>query len=167
MHELLVLSVNRISSSNTTRMAARWTTGTIPIVCTPLSVGAIPGHVTSVAADSADDIGGKIALLWAVELAMTDLTAILTSLVLIITESTIESGELTKLIALQLVLTFGNGCGCFNHIVDQLLGLVDLLLGICHDQAMEVLFLVTGVRRVGTALALLDGSFSTDRNLSP
>ncbi len=36
---------------------------------------------------------------------------ILTCLILIITEGTVESCKLTKLVTLELVLTFGNGSG--------------------------------------------------------
>jgi hypothetical protein len=41
--------------------------------------------MSSVATNAADNIGGEIALLWAVVLAMTDLAAVLASLILIVT----------------------------------------------------------------------------------
>ena len=53
----------------------------------------------------------------------------------------------------------------FNDIVDQLLGLVDLILGVGHDKTVEVLFLVAGVSGVGTTLAFLDGALAADGNL--
>lgn len=40
---------------------------------------------------------------------MSDLSTVLTCLVFVITESTVERSELTKLIALELVLAFWNG----------------------------------------------------------
>jgi hypothetical protein len=52
-----------------------------------------------------------------------------------------------------------------NDVVDELLGLVDLLLGVGHDQAVEILLLVAGVSGVRASLALLDGTLATDRNL--
>ena len=53
----------------------------------------------------------------------------------------------------------------FDDVMDQPLGLVNLFLGIGHDQAVEIFFLVAGVGGIGTAFALLDGSFSANRNL--
>ena len=52
-----------------------------------------------------------------------------------------------------------------DDVVDQLLGLVNLLLGICHDQTVEILLLVAGVSGVGPTLAFLDGTLSTDGDL--
>jgi hypothetical protein len=49
--------------------------------------------------------------------------------------------------------------------VDELLGLVDLLLGIGHDQAVKILLLVAGVSGVRASFTLLDGALATDRNL--
>ncbi len=81
--------------------------------------------MASVTADTTDDVGSKIALLWAVILAVTDLTTyrmvsgvstckvranltILASLVLVVTEGAVQGGELTELVPLQLVLTLGD-----------------------------------------------------------
>ncbi len=81
-----------------------------------------------IATNTTDDIGSEIALFRAVIFAMADLTTclifsvcseqswvfaltILASLILIITKRTVESSKLTELIALQLVLTFGDGGG--------------------------------------------------------
>ena len=92
----LVLSVNSISSANAASCRARWTARTIIApVCTTLSVGAISCHVTSVATDTTNDVGGEIALLGTVVLAMTNLTTVLASLILIVSKGTVESGELT------------------------------------------------------------------------
>lgn len=57
-------------------------------------------------------------------------------------------------------LTYG-----FNDIVDQLLGLVDLLLGIRHDQAMEIFLLVASVSGIRSTFSFLDGAFASDGNL--
>lgn len=52
-----------------------------------------------------------------------------------------------------------------DNVVNELLGLVDLLLRVRHDQAMQVLLLVAGMSGVRSSLTLFDGSFATDRNL--
>ena len=49
--------------------------------------------------------------------------------------------------------------------MDELLGLVDLLLRIGHDEAVEVLLLVAGVGGVTASFSFLDGSLSTNGNL--
>lgn len=54
----------------------------------------------------------------------------------------------------------------FNDVVNQLLGFIDLLFGVCHNQAMEILLLVAGVSGVRTALSFLHGSFATDGDFS-
>jgi hypothetical protein len=65
--------------------------------------------VASVTADTADDVGSVVLLLRAIILAMTDLATVLASLVLIVTEGAVQSGKLTKLVTLELVLSFWNG----------------------------------------------------------
>jgi hypothetical protein len=67
--------------------------------------------VACVTTDTADDVCGKVALFGAVVLAVSDLATVLACLVLVVTESTVESGELTELVALELVLAFGDGSG--------------------------------------------------------
>lgn len=57
-------------------------------------------------ADTADDVSSKVALLRALILPVTDVAAILTDLVLIISKSSVESSEFAKLIAFMIVLTF-------------------------------------------------------------
>ena len=49
--------------------------------------------------------------------------------------------------------------------MDELFGLVDLLLRICHDQTVQILLLVAGMSGIRTALALLDGALATNGNL--
>lgn len=61
--------------------------------------------MAGIAAHSTDDIGGKILLLGTVVLAVTDLAAVLTCLVLIVTQGTVQCGKLSKLISLELILT--------------------------------------------------------------
>jgi hypothetical protein len=90
---------------------------------------------------------------------------ILASLVLIVSQGTVESSQLTELVPLELVLALGDGGGGFDDVVDKLFGLVDLVFGVGHDQAMEILLLVASVSSVGTAFTLLDRTFATDCNL--
>ena len=52
-----------------------------------------------------------------------------------------------------------------DDLVDQLLRLVDLFFGVCHDQAVQIFFLVTGVSSIRSSFPFLDGAFSTDCNL--
>jgi hypothetical protein len=88
-------------------------TGTRTTVISPgladLTIGTVAGHMSSLATDAADDASGEVLLLWAVVLPMSDLTTVLARLVLVVTEGTVEGGELTELVALQLVLAFWNG----------------------------------------------------------
>lgn len=50
--------------------------------------------------------------------------------------------------------------------MNELLRLVNLLLRISHDEAVQIFFLVAGVSCVRSSFALLDGAFATDGNLS-
>lgn len=52
-----------------------------------------------------------------------------------------------------------------DDVVDELLGLVDLLLCVRHDQAVQVLLLVAGMSCVRSSLTLFDRALATDRNL--
>jgi hypothetical protein len=115
--------------------------------------------------DTADDACGEVLLLRAVVLAVTDFTTVLAGLVLVVAERTVERGKLTELVSLEFVLAFRNGSGSLDDVVDELLGLVDLLLRVRHDQAMQVLLLVAGVSCVRASLAFLDGALATDCNL--
>lgn len=74
-----------------------------------IPVRAISSHVACVTTDTADDVGGEIALFWAIVFSVTNLTTILASLILIVTKSTVECCEFTKLVALELVLAFRDG----------------------------------------------------------
>lgn len=65
--------------------------------------------MSSISADTTNDVRGKVTLLGAVVLSVADLTAVLASLVFIVTQSTVECGEFTQLIAFQLILAFWDG----------------------------------------------------------
>lgn len=141
--------------------------------------------MSSVAADATDNVGGEVFGVRAVVLAVTDFTAVLASLVLVVTESTVESSQLTQLVALELVLTFGNGGSLrgedismrigrgqtwsftyrLNDLVNEFLRFDDLFLGIGHNQAVQILILVAGMSSVRLALTLLDRALSADRDL--
>jgi len=157
LHELLVLAVDGVALTKACRAGRR----TTPVLAA-LAVGTIASHMTCVTADTTDDGGSVVALLRAIVFPVTDLTAVLTSLVLVITQSTIECSKLSKLITLQLVLALRDGSSSFNDGIDQLLRLVNLLFSIRHDQTVQILLLVRSMGSIGAALALLDGALSTD-----
>jgi hypothetical protein len=137
--------------------------------------------MASLTTDTANDAGREILLLRAVVLAMTNLTTVLAGLVLVVTKGTVEGGKLTELVALEFVLAFRDRSSLellvvarkvvrectysLNDVVNELLSLVDLLLGVRHDQAMQIFLLVASVGCVRTSFTLLDRAFSTDRNL--
>jgi hypothetical protein len=56
--------------------------------------------MAGIATDATDDVGGKVTLLGTVVLAMSDLATVLASLILIITEGTVESSQLSQLVSL-------------------------------------------------------------------
>lgn len=64
--------------------------------------------MTCISTDATDDVGGEVALFWTIILSVTDLTAVLASLIFVVSESTVECCKLTKLVALELVLAFRN-----------------------------------------------------------
>lgn len=163
LHKLLHLTVDSIALPDGS--AATAITAAIPPVGTSLAVRTITSHMASIATDATDDVGGKVPLLGTIVLAMSNLATVLTSLILIITEGTVESSQLSQLVSLEFVLAFGNRGSCFNNIVHKLLGLVNLLFGICHDQTMEVFFLVTSVSGVRSAFSFFDGAFASNGNL--
>ncbi len=141
--------------------------------------------MAGITADAADDVGGVVLLLRAVILAMADLSAVLAGLVLVVTQGSVQGSELTQLIPLEFVLALGDGGGLgglvsthrsgkggegggayrLDHVMDQLLRLVNLLLCVGHNETVQVLFLVAGMGSVGAALALLDGALATNGNL--
>ena len=52
-----------------------------------------------------------------------------------------------------------------DDVMNELLCFVDLVLCVGHDQAVQVFLLIARVGSIRTTLALLDGAFSTNRNL--
>ncbi len=125
----LVFSVNRIARADMTSGRIR-ASGTPWTVVAPISttlsatsqhsiistiakisvpIGAVSSHVACVTTDTTDDVGCEVALFWAVVLSVTNLTAILASLILVVSEGTVKCCKLTKLVSLELVLAFGNG----------------------------------------------------------
>jgi hypothetical protein len=64
--------------------------------------------MSCISTDATDDVGREVALLWTIVLSVTNLTAVLASLVLVVSERTVECCKLTKLVALELVLAFRN-----------------------------------------------------------
>lgn len=97
--------INSIACTNSAHGRSRTI---VAPVSTSLTIRAISLNVSCIATDTTDDVGSGVALFGAVILAMTDLTAVLTSLVFVITKGTVESSELTKLVAFQLILAFWN-----------------------------------------------------------
>lgn len=81
----------------------------VPPACTSLSVGTVTSHVSRVATNTTDDAGRVVLTLRAIVLAVTNLSAVLASLVLVVSQGTVESSQFSKLISLQFVLTFRNG----------------------------------------------------------
>lgn len=63
----------------------------------------------SAPANTADDVSSEVALLRAFILPVTDVAAILTDLVLIISKGSIESSKFAKLVAFVVVLAFWCG----------------------------------------------------------
>ena len=62
-------------------------------------------------ADTTDDVSSKVALLRTLILPVTDVAAILTDLVLIVSKGSIEGSKFAELIAFVIVLAFGCGSG--------------------------------------------------------
>lgn len=121
----LHLPIDGITTANSPRTAAK---AIVTPVTTSLAIRTVTSHMSSITADTTDDVGSEVALLRAIVFAMTDLTTffisnfnqtkylmlkltVLTSLVLIVTKSTVKSGQLPELIPLELVLAFGNRGG--------------------------------------------------------
>jgi hypothetical protein len=62
--------------------------------------------VACVTTDTADDASSVVLSLRAVVLAVANLATVLASLVLVISEGTVECGEFSQLVALELILAF-------------------------------------------------------------
>lgn len=74
----------------------------------------VASHVSGAPADTTDDVSGKVALLRALILPVTDVATILTDLVLVVSKSSVKSSEFAKLIAFVIVLAFGSGSGLIS-----------------------------------------------------
>lgn len=61
-----------------------------------------------VATDATDDAGSVVLSLRAVVLSVTNLTTVLTSLVLVVSKGTVEGGKFSKLVTLEFVLALGD-----------------------------------------------------------
>jgi len=96
---------------------------------------------------------------------MANLTTVLAGLVFVVSQGAVERSKLSKLVTLELVLVLERRVSRLNDIVNQLLGFVDFVLVVGHNQAVEVLFLIARVSRVRSTLAFLDGSFAANGNL--
>jgi hypothetical protein len=107
-HECVELVLCRSAADTRLRAIAAGTTIVAPGL-TDLAIGTVTSHVPSLTADAADDAGSEVLLLRAIILAMADLAAVLAGLILIVAKSTVEGGKLAELIALELVLAFGDG----------------------------------------------------------
>ena len=101
----LHLAVDEVATANSTSGTA-----VIAPASTPLPVRTIARHVASVTAHAADNASSVILSLGAVVLAVADLSAVLAGLILIISESSVERGKLSKLVSLEFVLSLRDGC---------------------------------------------------------
>lgn len=122
-----------------------------------------PELLTS-ATQSTNNVGTVHSLLGTFPLSVTLFSTVLTQLVLIVSQSTVERGQFSQLISLVIVLTFGRRCGGFDDSVDQSDTGLDFSLVIRHDQTMQLIILVR-CPSVGSLLSILDTSLSSDRDL--
>jgi hypothetical protein len=97
VHQVLVLLVHSVAR------VARWQVAPVAAAST---LGTVARKVTSISTDAADDTGGEVFGVRAVVLAVTDFAAVLTGLVFVVTECTVERGKLAQLVTLELVLAF-------------------------------------------------------------
>lgn len=66
--------------------------------------------MASVTAHATDDVRSDVTLVRAIVLSVAELSAVLAGLVLVVTEGTVQGGELSKLATLEFVLSFGSRC---------------------------------------------------------
>jgi len=138
--------------------------------------------VSGAPADTADDISSEVALLGALILPVTDVAAILTDLILIVSEGSIKGSEFAELIAFVIVLAFGCGSGLiskseqrveitrrkathgFDNPVDQPHAGNNLFLSVSCNKTMEIFLGILGVL-IRPGLPLLDAALPSDANL--
>ncbi|KAL5334044.1 hypothetical protein BJX70DRAFT_391746 [Aspergillus crustosus] len=92
--------------------------GVVAPVAAPLAIRTITGHMTGVATNATDDVGSEITLLRAVRSMNVRYKAVhtvLASLVLIVTKCTVERGQFSKLVPLELVLAFRDRGSLFGN----------------------------------------------------
>lgn len=65
-------------------------------------------------ADTTDDVSSKVALLRALILPVTDVAAVLTDLILVVSKGSVKCGKFAKLITLVIVLAFRCGSGLIS-----------------------------------------------------
>ena len=75
-----------------------------------IPIWTISSHVSSISTDTTDDICREVLLLGTVIFPVSNLTTVLAGLVFVVTKCTVERGKLSKLVAFQFILAFGNGC---------------------------------------------------------
>lgn len=112
----------------------------------------------------AGDARTVVALLRAVPLLVSDASAVLANLVLIVTERSVEGGKLSELVPLVIVLGLGRGGSRRDDMVDEIDAGLNFLLSVGRDEAVKVVIGVVGVG-LGPALAILDGALATNRYL--
>jgi hypothetical protein len=71
--------------------------------------------MSSTAANTTNDVSSKVLLFRAIVFAMTNSTAILANLILVITKSTVQGCKFPKLVAFMIVLAFRCGCCLQEH----------------------------------------------------
>lgn len=111
----LILSVDVISTTN---LAGSWTSGwaIVAPASTLLPVRTITSHMTSIATNTANDVGREVLLLRTVVLAVSYLSTVLTSLVFVVAEGTVQSSKFTKLVALELVLALRDRGSLYDSV---------------------------------------------------
>jgi hypothetical protein len=112
IHHLLVLAVDAILNGTT---SAHATLTDLAVASTTHTVWTVAGHVAGVATDTADDVGGEVASVGAVVFAVSNFATVLAGLVLVVAEGAVQGGQFAKLITLELILAFGDGCG-LQHV---------------------------------------------------
>lgn len=103
-HESIKLVLGRVADATLVAVVA----AVVAPWLTDLALGTIASHMSSLTTDTTNDTSREVLLLRTVVLAVTNLTTVLAGLVLVVSKGTVESGELTKLVALEFVLAFGN-----------------------------------------------------------
>jgi hypothetical protein len=122
--------------------------------------------MTSAATNSANDVRGKVALLGTFVFTVTNATAVLTYLILIVTKSTIQSRKLAQLVPLVLVLAFRRGGSCFNDFVDQPDTGCDLLVRVGKNKTVKIFLGIISIL-IRPGLSLLYTTLSPDTDFCP